>query len=123
MSILSERIKDRRQKLNLNQEELADLVGISRNVLSSYESGRNVPPGNTLVPLADALKSSVDYLLGRSDDPHQIFTDKEEMTPDQKHVIFRVTELIKEDMSSEDLESAVEFLEFLQSRNAKNKNK
>ncbi|MDD9266012.1 helix-turn-helix domain-containing protein [Paenibacillus sp. GCM10023248] len=83
MTTLGERIKERREKLNLKQDQLADMMGITRHVLSSYESDRNFPPGKTLGSLADALKTSADYLLGRTDDPTPPVNRNETPTEDE----------------------------------------
>lgn len=64
-----ELIKERREKLSLTQDQLAETLGVTRNALSSYESDRNFPPGKALGALADALNTSADYLLGRTDNP------------------------------------------------------
>lgn len=121
--LLGEKIRELREKRGFSQEELGVLIGKTRDNISSYEIGRSAPQPDTLIKLADLFKVSIDYLLGRTDDPHQIFTTNEEMSPEQKHVVFRITEMIKEDMPEEDLASAVEFFEFLEARNRKRKNK
>lgn len=38
-----ERLKKLRKTLDLTQQEFADRIGIKRNTLSTYESGRNIP--------------------------------------------------------------------------------
>lgn len=40
---MKDRIKEIRKKLDLTQQEFADRIGIKRNTLSTYESGRNEP--------------------------------------------------------------------------------
>ena len=51
----------------LSQEELADKIGVSRQTLSKYETGENDIPVAILEKLADIYHTSVDYLLGRTD--------------------------------------------------------
>ena len=43
MNKLNERIKHLRKYLQLTQQEFADKLGIKRNTLATYESGRNQP--------------------------------------------------------------------------------
>lgn len=62
------RIKELRKELNLSQQEVATGAGISRSVLSEYESGNVDPSATALSKLADFFQISADYLLGRSDD-------------------------------------------------------
>lgn len=67
MSVTSERIKQRRTQLKISQEELADRLGTSQTQVSRYERGENDPTGNVLVKFADALDTTTDWLLGRTD--------------------------------------------------------
>lgn len=43
--------------------------GLSKNTLSSMQSGGYLPRAETLIKIADYLNCSVDYLLGRTDIP------------------------------------------------------
>nr|WP_300838932.1 helix-turn-helix transcriptional regulator [uncultured Acetatifactor sp.] len=42
---------------------------LSKNTLSSMQSGGYLPRAETLIKIADYLDCSVDYLLGRTDNP------------------------------------------------------
>ena len=61
---IGETIQRLRTKRRLSQEQLAELVGVSRQAVSKWEVGDAVPDTDKLVPLARALKISVDELLG-----------------------------------------------------------
>ena len=65
---ISERLKDLRVEKKLNLEELAELTGISKSALGSYEldTPREMNHKN-LIALADFYEVSVDYLLGRTE--------------------------------------------------------
>lgn len=63
----SKRIIELRQKKGLTQNELADLVQISRSALSLYEIGKRQPDFDTLQRMADFFNVTTDYLLGRTD--------------------------------------------------------
>lgn len=67
MTILGDRIKKLRKKHNLTQDEVADLIGKKRSNFSAYETGRTVPPSNTLDKLASIFNTTTDYLLGKTD--------------------------------------------------------
>lgn len=60
---LGARIKSLRKQKRWSQKELAAKVDIRYQQLNKYESGLNMPPAEMLVALADALESTVDYLL------------------------------------------------------------
>jgi len=65
----SNRIAIRRAALKLTQNDLAELSGLSQPQISRYEAGINEPTGQALVVLAKALQTSIDWLLGTTDDP------------------------------------------------------
>lgn len=65
--LVGKRIKSRRKELQLSQEELSFRVGISKNGISQYETGKNGMSIDTAVKMANVLNTSVDYLLGRED--------------------------------------------------------
>lgn len=57
------RLKNLRKQKHWSQKELAAKVDIRFQQLNKYESGLNLPPAEMLIKLADALASSVDFLL------------------------------------------------------------
>ena len=54
-SKIIETIKKRRKMLQVNQEMLADLSGVSLRSLKQFESGKGNPTLKTISKLADAL--------------------------------------------------------------------
>ena len=60
-------IRDLREDLDMNQTELAKMLGMSQTGYSKYETGENDIPVAILEKLADFYHTSVDYLLGRTD--------------------------------------------------------
>ena len=68
--VLHERIKARRKQLNISQEKLARDAGYSdKSSISKIEKGLAAVPMDRLVALCIALKTSMGYLLGMTDDP------------------------------------------------------
>ena len=61
------RIRDLREDSDRSQTELAKLLGMSQTGYSKYETGENDVPAAILKQLADLYHTSVDYLLGRTD--------------------------------------------------------
>ena len=53
--ILKNNLKEIRTKKNLSQKELADLVGVSRNTISSIETGQYSPTAKLALTIAIAL--------------------------------------------------------------------
>lgn len=69
MKELGDRIKYLREKLNWTQPQLSEKTNLSTVQLSRYETNDRKPDPEALHKLADALDTSADYLLGRTDDP------------------------------------------------------
>ena len=62
-----ELLAELRHDRGLKQEELADILHLSKSTISSYERGQQLPPLDKLVCLADFFHVTTDYLLGRCD--------------------------------------------------------
>ena len=62
-----QRIRDLREDHDWTQKQVAQLLGMSQTGYSKYETGENDIPTAVLIKLADLYKTSVDYLLGRTD--------------------------------------------------------
>ena len=70
MMSFSEKVRSARDLLGMNQQELADAVGVSRRTIVSYESGEKTPRPNTMRKISSALQVSIDYLTrDEIDDP------------------------------------------------------
>ena len=61
--ILKNRIKQSRQRAGLSQEELANLVGVSRNTISSIETGQFSPTAKLALILCIALDEKFEDLF------------------------------------------------------------
>ena len=65
MSTFAKRLKEERTKAKLTQQEMADQLNISREAYAQYENDMTQPSIETLVKIANILKTSTDYLTGR----------------------------------------------------------
>lgn len=65
--ILSKRLKELRQNLNITQKEFAKTLNITAAALSKYESGNGYPSIPILAEIAKKYNVSVDWLLGLSE--------------------------------------------------------
>lgn len=61
---LPERIKERRIRLGLRQEDLAQKANLTQAQVSKYERGENEPSIEMIFFLAQILETSADYLIG-----------------------------------------------------------
>ena len=64
---MNTRLKDLREDADLSQSELGKAIGIPQRTYSYYENGQRMIPPEVLSRLADFYHTSVDYLLGRTD--------------------------------------------------------
>ena len=62
---VGENIRNIRKARDLNQDQLAEMACLNRVTVAKYESGKVEPGAKALCRMADALKVSVDTLLGR----------------------------------------------------------
>ncbi len=62
------RLKDLREDNDLKQIELAEFLNIKQNTYSQYENEKREIPIKVLWKLADYYNTSVDYLIGRTDE-------------------------------------------------------
>ena len=60
------RLRDLREDNDMTQAALAKLLGMSQTGYSKYETGENDIPTAILIQLAEYYQTSVDYLLGRT---------------------------------------------------------
>lgn len=63
------RLKELREKRNISQVKLAIDLGLNQNSISRYENGAREADYKTLILLADYFNVSIDYMLGRTDNP------------------------------------------------------
>lgn len=66
---LNEALRRFRKEVKITQVQAAKIAGVSEAMYQFYEYGRHEPTIGVLLALADFYKVSLDYLVGRSDDP------------------------------------------------------
>ena len=73
---LGERIKNQRSRAGLSQERVAELVGVSRQSVTKWESGQSAPSTENLFKLAEIFGTTVDMLLDIPDEKNSQSTDQ-----------------------------------------------
>ncbi|MCL2677658.1 MAG: helix-turn-helix domain-containing protein [Clostridiales bacterium] len=63
------RIRDLREDKDITQQQMADFLNVTQATYSRYESGELDIPSMALIKLSQYYKTSVDYLLGLTDNP------------------------------------------------------
>ena len=65
----AERLTDLQQRKNVTKQDVYTTVGLSRVAYYRYEKGEREPTAPLLIALADYFDVSLDYLVGRTDNP------------------------------------------------------
>lgn len=63
------RFKELRKSKNITQLKLALDLNMNQNTISRYENGERQPSLSDLIKIADYFGVSIDYILGRTDNP------------------------------------------------------
>lgn len=74
---LSEAFKRFRKYAKITQKQAALAANVSERNYQDYEYGKIVPSATVLIALADCFNVSLDYLVGRSDDPGKVPSHKD----------------------------------------------
>lgn len=67
MATMQERIRELRKSSGLTQQELGAVLGVAKNTVSQYETGRNIPNDDIKIAMANYFNVSMDYLMGKTD--------------------------------------------------------
>ena len=92
-----------REAKGITQEELADMLSMSKRAIAAWESGERKPPIDKLEWLADYYSVTTDYLLGRTEIPNMyaqgvvsvngeewdIYSENKNLSPDEREQVER----------------------------------
>jgi transcriptional regulator with XRE-family HTH domain len=116
MSIIGSNIKKYREAKGLTQEQVAEAIGKSKNVVSNWERGDNKPDADTITILCGIFGVDANTLMG--------WTNKDQLRQDAKSVADQIlnNDSIKDvlpsivDLSSEDMELLKNFIKRLKTK-------
>jgi len=69
MKIVNERLRSLREGVKLSQAKIGEMIGTTQASVNRFESTMTAPILTTLVWYADFFDVSLDYILGRTDNP------------------------------------------------------
>ena len=72
-----QRIKDLREDHDKLQKEIAEILGISQQYYSEYESGKRTIPITHLITLSKYYSTSIDYLVGLTNEKNNYYNKKQ----------------------------------------------
>ncbi len=87
------RIKELMQEKGIQQQQMAELLNVSRASIYKYQQGKAEPNIETLIKIADYFDVSLDYLCGRQN-KNLIFADS--LTETQKKLVAIIKRLTPE---------------------------
>ena len=93
--ILGQRIKTCRQAAGISQEKVAELVGVSRQAVTKWETGQSAPSTENLFKLAEIFGTTVDLIL--TAETVDSAEDGREIPTSQKSIAEQMYELQKQD--------------------------
>lgn len=85
MNKLGTRLKELREERGYSQQQLADLLHLSRSTIEMYEHGKRDPNTETKEAIADFFNVNMDYLFGRDGSPSP--NPEEVLSKDEKILI------------------------------------
>ena len=93
MATFSERLKTLREQRGETQQDLADLIGVTRNAVSAYEKGTRRPAGEKALEvyetIADHFNVDLAYLIGQTD--YIVRLHGEGIDPEDREILVEVT--------------------------------
>lgn len=91
---IGERIQTLRKAKSISQEQLADIMNVSRQAVSKWESGQSQPDLENIIALSDYFAVSTDYLLkGEEPQPAENQTREAPSQPDARIFTYVATAL------------------------------
>lgn len=113
--LFGDRLRKLREEKNITQKELGLIVGLSDRVIGYYESNDRFPKEeNILKKFADYFNCSLDYLLGRTDNPDTIRLDGEKLPKELKEIGIEYLTIAKEmadkEIPPEDIRKIIDIL-------------
>lgn len=88
----SRRLKQLRKDKHLTQVQVADRIGVTASMVSSYETDIRLPSYDVMLRIADIFGVSVDYLLGRQE---KRFLDISELSEKEASVVCDMVNILK----------------------------
>lgn len=95
-NMLGDKVKMLRKSLRITQKDLADSIGVSQSTIGMIEGNKQGASNDTLLKLARALNTTVDYLLSDDDKANDVIDFKELNEKDKKSITKDLKVLMEE---------------------------
>lgn len=84
---ISERLQELRKKEGYSQEQVAEMLGLSRQAISKWESGQGKPEIDNIIKLTEIYHVSADYILLGTEKVSVPAPEKKELSHEYKKAI------------------------------------
>lgn len=78
---IATRIKDLSKRKNIKLNDMFEKIGLGKNTMANFKT--SMPKADNLAKIADYLNCSVDYLLGRTENPNIDYKSIKSVRPDE----------------------------------------
>lgn len=99
-NLFPKRLQELRDERDLSQEELAKKAKLQSTAISHFETGARKPSFDNLRKLADALETTVDFLMGRTNTPDAALTAGDQLYRDFEKLTDHDREFAREFMAT-----------------------
>lgn len=82
---LGERLQNLRKENRLSQEKLAELVGVSRQAVSKWETGLSNPDTENLIKLGEIYNQPINKIVGRDFVGNEVFDETSKKINKENH--------------------------------------
>ncbi|EEK53138.1 HTH-type transcriptional regulator ansR [Bacillus cereus BGSC 6E1] len=110
MRQMLERLSELRKSKKWSLQDTADQLGIAKSTYAGYETGYRWPSLQSLSKIADLFNTSVDYILGRTDDV------RSENVIELAEIMKNPDKTISIDGESLSTDEIIEFIAFMRSK-------
>ena len=107
--LLGRRIREQRTGQRISQEKLAEMVDISVTYMGAIENARKHPSLRTLVNIANALKTTPDFLLygnlqhDTSQSRNELWQFFQNCSPDERYIILALAKCFRTSLQETNL--------------------
>lgn len=108
MSKFGDRLKELRENKNLMSKDFAKIMNVEPATVTNWEKGNRFPKEEILIKIADYFNCSIDFLLGRTDDPTSIVYSG---NYNDQVIEFEIDKNCPQKLSAEDIQNLISQLE------------
>lgn len=94
---LSVKLRELRKAFCMTQDEVAEVLGMSRTSFSKYENGATFPPLNVMRKLSKVYNVPIEYLIHNNDTVFEVHDDKNTEEPDPNNLAASFAQLTPEE--------------------------